>query len=355
MAAQGGEGPADLVRLAADLLEGGEGAGAPLVGLAEDLPEEGMGAGRALARLAPEILGRAADLGAPLAFAHMDPPTLPVAQAVTWWNAVLNQNLLHPDTSPAARAAEARAVAWLAPYFGMDGGHMLPGSTLANLTALWAARDLRGVRRVVASGSAHLSVAKAAHILGLEFEAVATDAADRLDVAAAGRLTDACLVLTAGTTSSGAIDPLGIAVRRRTHAAWVHVDAAWAGPLRLSRRHGAALDGIEDADSVAVSAHKLALPAQGERARALSRDGGGAWGAELRRRLSRRAEYRRAGFTWGGRGRAASEPDGPWSGGDRGTDRPGDGAGRDACGSAHRHRRGDSLCHASHWGGALAA
>jgi glutamate/tyrosine decarboxylase-like PLP-dependent enzyme len=65
--------------------------------------------------------------------------------------AAVNQNLLHPDTGPVARLLEPLVVGWLAPVFGMGGGHLVPGSTLANLTALWAARDLAGARTVVTS------------------------------------------------------------------------------------------------------------------------------------------------------------------------------------------------------------
>ena len=56
------------------------------------------------------------------------------------WTASRNQNLLHPDTAPVARELEAIVVRWLAPWFGMNGGHLVSGSTVANLTALWAAR-----------------------------------------------------------------------------------------------------------------------------------------------------------------------------------------------------------------------
>ncbi len=227
------------------------GAAAAPETLPDALPETGLGEAAALDALAPVALGAACRLGAPHAFAHMDPPTPWVAWAATLWTAALNQNLLHPETAPVARALEARAVGWLAPAFGMDGGHMVPGSTIANLTALWAARERAGVRRVVASASAHLSVRKAAHLLGLAAETVPTDPAGRLDAAALPPLGDAALVLTAGTTDTGAIDPLALAGR----AAWTHVDAAWAGPLRLTR-HAARLDGVERADSVAVSAHK---------------------------------------------------------------------------------------------------
>jgi L-2,4-diaminobutyrate decarboxylase len=216
------------------------------------LPEDGCGERAALERLALDVLGAAAHLDAPEAFAHMDPPTPWISWALTLWNARLNQNLLHPATAPFARDAEERVVAWLAPFFGMSGGHMTPGSTPANLTALWAARDGAGVRRVVASEAAHLSVRKAACILGLKYESVPTDALQRLEVSMLGDLSDACLVLTAGTTAVGAVDPLDLAAP----AAWTHVDAAWAGPLRLCERYRERLAGIERADSVAVSAHK---------------------------------------------------------------------------------------------------
>lgn len=217
------------------------------------LAENGIGETAALDLLAPLVFDGAARLDLPHAFAHMDPPTPWVSWAATLWNARLNQNLLHPASAPFARAAERQAVAWLAPAFGMQGGHMTPGSTLANLTALWAARDATGARRVIASEAAHLSIPKAAKILGLTLETVPADPVQRMDAAKLPpNLSDAILVLTAGTTSAGAIDPLSLCGR----AAWTHVDAAWAGPLVFSRTHAARLAGIEHADSVAVSAHK---------------------------------------------------------------------------------------------------
>jgi L-2,4-diaminobutyrate decarboxylase len=221
--------------------------------LASDMPVTGLGAEAVLEVLAPYILGGAAPLGAELSFAHMDPPTPWIAWAATLWNAFLNQNLLHPATSPVAREAEERVIQWLAPFFGMQGGHMTPGSTVANLTALWAARELAGVTDVVAGAGAHLSIAKSAHLLGLRYCVAPSDTSGALKAEAVdGDLQRTVLVLTAGTTSTGAIDPLSLIGR----AAWTHVDAAWAGPLRLSEAHAAKLDGIEHADSVALSAHK---------------------------------------------------------------------------------------------------
>ncbi len=216
------------------------------------LPPSGMGSIAAMQKLAPNILGGAARLGEATSFAHMDPPTPWITWAISLWNASLNQNLLHPATSPVAREMEERVVAWLAPFFGMNGGHITPGSTVANLTALWSARECAGITEVVASEGAHLSIAKAAHILGLTYRSVPVDANGAMDAAhLPDNLSKSALVLTAGATSTGAIDPLALASK----AAWTHVDAAWAGPLRLSH-HAHLLDGIELADSVAVSAHK---------------------------------------------------------------------------------------------------
>ena len=206
-------------------------------------PTTGVGTSATLEMLAPYVLGRARDLSAPGFFAHMDPPTPWITWAVSQWAASKNQNLLHPDLSPMAGAVEQMVVDWLAPLFGMNGGHMTPGSSIANLTALWAAREA-GATEVVATANAHLSSKKAAHILGMNFREVDWDRP--------GDLSKSAAVITAGGTSTGHIEALNSA----PSAAWRHIDAAWSGPLRLSATHRHLLDGIESADSVAVSAHK---------------------------------------------------------------------------------------------------
>jgi L-2,4-diaminobutyrate decarboxylase len=212
--------------------------------LPSSLPEVGIGPDAALRGMFDDVLGQSRDLGAPGFFAHMDPPTPPITWAMHLWIASRNQNLLHPDTAPRARELERLAVDWIAPWFGMSGGHMTPGSTVANLTAIWAARE-SGCRTVVSGTGAHLSVRKAAHLLGMEHRIVD-------DWSVADDLESAVAVITAGTTSSGDIESLDAARSAR----WRHVDAAWSGPLRLSDRHRHLLNGIEEADSVAISAHK---------------------------------------------------------------------------------------------------
>ena len=220
--------------------------------LPDGFPNLGIGELETLDLLAPHVLGRAARLDNPKAFAHMDPPTPWITWATTLWNARLNQNLLHPATAPFAIEAEKKVIDWLTPFYGMNGGYMCSGSTIANLTALWAARDAKGIEKIVASKAAHISIEKAARILGLPYEQIATNSEGKIDPDKIGDKSNACLVLTAGTTATGVIDPLALAGQ----AKWTHVDAAWAGPLRLSPTHAHLLDGIDKADSIAVSAHK---------------------------------------------------------------------------------------------------
>lgn len=215
----------------------------------KSLPDFGIGDKAAYEMISGDVSGLSMALDAPMFFAHMDPPPSEIAAKLVGLNAQYNQNLLHPDLSPFATKAERRVIEWLAPIFDMSDGHMCCGSSVANLTGLWCARET-GARRVVASADAHLSVAKAAHILGMDFETTAVDQYGKLAPSGLNDLSDACLVLTAGTTARGAVDPMV-----QTNALWTHVDAAWAGPLRLTKYHNL-LAGIERADSVSISAHK---------------------------------------------------------------------------------------------------
>jgi glutamate/tyrosine decarboxylase-like PLP-dependent enzyme len=127
---------------------------------------------------------------------------------------------------------------------------------------------------VYVSEESHYSVAKAAGMLGLgesNVRAVKTDACLHIDLEdlervvaedrAAGRLP-LCVVANAGTTATGAFDPLAqVADFARRNDLWMHVDAAYGGfaALAPSARHFFA--GIEQADSIALDPHKwLYLP-----------------------------------------------------------------------------------------------
>ena len=222
------------------------------------LPAQGLGARAALEAMAQVALAGAAKLHHPGYFAHMDPPTATVTWLAAMWQAAMNQNQLHPDVAPSSRSLEVRLIDWLAPYFNMHGGHLVPGSTIANLTAVWAARDLKGVRRVVASERAHLSLRKSAHLLGLAYESVATNDQHQMQLSPTADYSDAVVVLTAGTVATGAIDP-----PVANQCGWLHMDAAWGGPLRFSDSHAALLEHVATVDSVGFSAHKWCFQPKG--------------------------------------------------------------------------------------------
>jgi len=200
-----------------------------MVRFPKTLPLEGVGEADASSLFSELISSESAPLGDALAFAHMDPPPLGIAASVAAMNASVNQNLLHPDLSPLATRAEETVLDWLTPFFGMSDGLMCSGSSIANLTALWCARE-HGATRVLASTEAHLSVMKSAHLLGLECVLLPVNERGQIQgLNDAVQSTDCC-VLTAGTTGRGAIDTL-----QRPDVTWLHVDAAWAGPLRLTQ------------------------------------------------------------------------------------------------------------------------
>ena len=152
--------PNDALNQAINLLQPSALAALSKDDLPDHYPEQGLGESDTLNLLAPYILGNAAHLDDPCALAHMDPPTPWITWATALWNARLNQNLLHPATAPFAIAAEKKVINWLLPYFGMEGGHFCSGSTLANLTALWAARDAKHIKKIVASDASHWTLDK---------------------------------------------------------------------------------------------------------------------------------------------------------------------------------------------------
>jgi L-2,4-diaminobutyrate decarboxylase len=160
------------------------------------------------------------------------------------------------------------------------GGILANGGSLANLTALIAARTRLapevwqegnpGDLALLAPAETHYSVARAAGILGLGNRAVYPLAVDEWGVVLPDRLPDACarveaegkrvvaLIANAGTTAAGLYDPLeeiGAFCRRRD--LWFHVDAAHGGPAILTKRYRDLLRGIDLADSVAMNMHKL--------------------------------------------------------------------------------------------------
>jgi aromatic-L-amino-acid decarboxylase len=209
----------------------------------------------------------------------------------------------------AAVHVEHQVIRWFAGLLGWAAGYsgqLVSGGSAATLTALTVARHRAAARagaddrrdglaglagRLVlyAGTESHSCVTKAAEVLGLGSASIRIvpsdpdhrmrpDELERLVRAdrAAGKFAVA-VVATAGTTNTGAIDPLGeIARVCARHGLWLHVDGAYgAPPILLLDGYEAARDGLAQADSVAVDAHKW-LYAPVDAGLVLLRDGGAA-------------------------------------------------------------------------------
>ncbi|PLX75156.1 MAG: putative pyridoxal-dependent aspartate 1-decarboxylase [Desulfuromonas sp.] len=258
--------------------------------------------------LKEKLVAQSVHTAAPSFIGHMTSAIpyfmLPLARVMI----ALNQNLVKVETSKAFTPLERQVLAMLHRLVYTEGddfyrqwihdsehalGAFCSGGTVANVTALWVARNrlcgpsgsFRGIAReglakalkhldceglaILASRRAHYSLGKAADLLGVGRDnliAVETDRYNRLDLVQLRRhhqrlqdrgIKPLALIGIAGTTETGNIDPLGqLADFAEEAGCHFHVDAAWGGPTLFSAKHRQLLSGIERADSVTMDAHK---------------------------------------------------------------------------------------------------
>jgi glutamate/tyrosine decarboxylase-like PLP-dependent enzyme len=197
------------------------------------------------------------------------------------WAAYATAMLLNPnnhalDGGPATAEMEREAVAQLAAMFGLPQhlGHLTASGTIANLEALWVARELHPDRAIVSGANAHYTHERMSAVLGARHETVPQDALGRLDLdALEARLRAGgvgTVVATPGTTALGAVDDLAaIAALCAEHGARLHVDAAYGGFFALLADGGepgvaaGPFAAIARADSVVVDPHKHGLQPYG--------------------------------------------------------------------------------------------
>jgi glutamate/tyrosine decarboxylase-like PLP-dependent enzyme len=197
------------------------------------------------------------------------------------WAAYATAMLLNPnnhalDGGPATAEMEKEAVASLADMFGLPRhlGHLTASGTIANLEALWVARELHPDGAIVSGANAHYTHARVSAVLGARHETVPEDALGRLDLDALDQRLRAggvgTVVCTPGTTALGAVDDVGaIADLCETHGARLHVDAAYGGFFALLADGGepgvdaAPFHAIARAESVVVDPHKHGLQPYG--------------------------------------------------------------------------------------------
>jgi glutamate/tyrosine decarboxylase-like PLP-dependent enzyme len=174
-------------------------------------------------------------------------------------------------------AVELQTIDWLRRVCGLPegaGGLFVSGGSMASLTALATARrvTLGGpdpAAVVYLSDQTHNSLAKGLRVLGFvetQLRTVPTDAGLRLDTAALGDAVARdraagrrpfCVVANAGTTNTGAVDPLDrIADLCRDEGLWMHVDGAYGAAAALTARGRETLRGLDRADSITLDPHK---------------------------------------------------------------------------------------------------
>ena len=224
--------------------------------------------------------------GHPRFFGYVASPSTPAGAYADLLASALNQNVTSWRSAPAATEVERTVVRWLAELVGYASdaaGLLTSGGSMANLTALLMAHRARAGAQVArkgmsaidspmtvyASEQVHLSVPKAADVLGLgrdHVRLIETDEMFRLDVRRLRERIDAdvreglkpfCVVANAGTVNTGAVDSLEeIARVAQQYDLWLHVDGAYGAPATLDAERRALFRGIERADSLSIDAHK---------------------------------------------------------------------------------------------------
>ena len=246
--------------------------------LREPPPEQGVGWEAALERAARDVLGSMSHNDHPRFFAYVPGPSNFVGAMADALASGFNPFNGAWVTASGAAQAELVTVDWLRAACGLPkggGGAFVSGGSMANLTALAVARDRRFGRGdfsravIYAGDQVHSSIARGARVLGFAPERLRilpSDGEFRMDPAALERAMDEdaraglvpfAVVASAGTTNTGAVDPLGETARIcRRAGAWLHVDGAYGAAAALTERGRALLAGLGDADSVSMDPHK---------------------------------------------------------------------------------------------------
>jgi len=230
-----------------------------------------------------ELLERAAEASlntpGPGYLAYVPGGGLPASAIAELLASTMNRFTGLSQAAPALARLEGDVLSWLAGEVGLGPGArglLTSGGSMANFGGVVTARyaqlgdegDLRQAT-VLVSEQVHHSVEKAARLAGIparNVHAVAVDEGFRMDMEALRDAVDRhrpfLIVASAGTTNTGAIDPLhAIADLCAERGIWMHVDGAYGGTWYLCERGRSRLAGMERADSLSLDPHKgLFLP-----------------------------------------------------------------------------------------------
>ncbi len=254
------------------------------LGADRPLPQDGESAGVLLQRSADLLFRHSVFNGHPRFWGYITSSAAPIGALADMLAAAVNPNVGAWPLSPIASEIEAQTLRWIAEmlHYPIDsGGLFVSGGNMANLLCLIAARrakvgpDVReaglGARplRMYCSRETHTWIQKTADILGMGTNSirwVATNKNLEIDTLALRRQITEDLqagdqpflvVGTAGTVSTGAIDPLNeLAAICRDFDLWFHVDGAYGAMAALIPDAPPELNGLCEADSLAVDPHK---------------------------------------------------------------------------------------------------
>jgi glutamate/tyrosine decarboxylase-like PLP-dependent enzyme len=233
-----------------------------------------------------EIMDSSRHNGHPRFFGYVASPSTPPGAFADLLASTFNPSVTSWRSAPAPAQVERTVVRWLGALIDYDQnavGLLTSGGSMANLTALLIAHRAKAEHAVAQEGIAngaermtiyvsdqvHMSIPKAADVLGLGqksvrviptddrfcFDAKALDAAIKTD--RQNNLKPFCVVATAGTAASGALDPLAeIAEIARRHDLWFHIDGAYGAPAAMVKECRPVFAGLELADSVSLDPHK---------------------------------------------------------------------------------------------------
>ena len=250
------------------------------------LPEYGMPATALLEEATELLFDHSLFNGHPRFWGYITGAAAPIGVLADLLAAAVNPNVGAFTLSPMATEIEAQTIRWLADLIGYPssgGGLLVSGGNMANFVGFLAARQAKAPWALKADGLAvdhpqlvvyasqetHTWIDKAAELFGLGTKAVrwiGTNAKQQMDVTAleaqiiADRAAGHCpflIVGTAGTTSTGATDPLPtMAAICRKYDLWFHVDGAYGAPAAVLPDAPPELLGLREADSIALDPHK---------------------------------------------------------------------------------------------------
>jgi aromatic-L-amino-acid/L-tryptophan decarboxylase len=224
--------------------------------------------------------------GHPRFFGYVASPATPPGAFADLLASTLNANVTSWRSGPAATEIEKLVIRWLGTFIGYDEnahGLLTSGGSMANMIALLIAQRTKstddpanqglwnsgGKMTIYASDQIHMSISKAADILGFgreQVRIVPTDARfrinvrllrERIETDLQNRLKPFCVVASAGTVNTGAVDPLTeVADVAQEFGLWFHIDGAYGAPGSVDERKRRLFVGLNRADSVSLDAHK---------------------------------------------------------------------------------------------------